>query len=75
MPALNFDMRLLYEVQLTEDRGWWRVHARYGERRYKLGEWPLYRDAHRACSPSALEKALGSPELRTSRQVEEAERF
>lgn len=75
MPAPDFDMRLLSEVYLSETRGWWHVHVRYGERRYKLGEWPLYREAHRACGSMALEKALGNPELRAMRQIEEVERL
>ncbi len=41
MPTSEFDARLVSEVYLDESRGWWYVHARYGERLYNLGEWRL----------------------------------
>ena len=43
----------------------------YDGRRYKLGTWLPHADAHRACSASAIEKALGSPDKRAKRQVAE----
>ena len=73
MPAPDYNTALLSEVHLIETRGLWQVQVRYGERLYKLGKWRIYRDAHRACGPTALEKALGSPELRAMHQVVEAE--
>ena len=71
MPTADFDARLLSEVHLRLSRGLWHVIVRYDERRYKLGEWSLYADAHRACSTSALEKALGSLDKRAMRLVAE----
>jgi hypothetical protein len=62
-------------VQLVEARDWWHVHVRYGERRYKLGEWRLFSEAHKQCSASALAKALSSVDKRASRQVTETERL
>jgi hypothetical protein len=74
MPAPDFDPRLLSEVQLHRERGRWQVFVRYDEHRYQLGTWVLYADAHRACSTSALAKALSSPDKRAYREVAEAER-
>ena len=69
MPAPDFDIRLVSEVHLTNERNRWQVFVRYGERRYQLGTWLLYADAHRACSASALEKTLSSPDKRSPRLV------
>jgi hypothetical protein len=74
MSARDFDLRLLSAVQLALVRGRWHVTVCYGEQCYTLGEWGLYVDAYRACSLSALEKALSSPEKRTLCQVAGAER-
>ena len=71
MPPADFDAQLLSEVHLRLSRGLWHVIVRYDERRYKLGEWRLYADAHRACSTSALERTLGSLDQRAMRLVAE----
>lgn len=68
MPAPDYDARLVTDVHIEGSLGRWQVYVRYGERRYKLGTWPLYPDAHKACSASNLEKALGSPDKRAKRE-------
>lgn len=69
MPAPDYDARLLSEAHLSGEPGKWRVHVRYGEHLYDLGTYRLYPNAHRICSASALEKALGSPDKRAKREV------
>jgi hypothetical protein len=71
MPAPDFAMRLVSEVQLEGSHHRWQVFVRYGARRYQLGTWLLYADAHRACSASAIEKALGSTDKCAKREVAE----
>ena len=73
MPAPDYDERLLSEILITGGRGRWRVFARYDGQRYQFGTFLLFADAHRACSTSSLEKALGSPEKRAAHQVAEPE--
>lgn len=58
---------------MVEQLRGWQVFVRYGERRYQIGTWLLYADAHRACSASAIEKALSSPEKRAKREVADGE--
>ena len=71
MPAPDYDERLVSDVHISGELGRWQVYVRYGERRYKLGTWLLFPEAHRACSASAIEKALGSAEKRAKREVAE----
>jgi hypothetical protein len=69
MPAPDYNPALLSDVQLTNEWGRWRVHLRYDERRYDLGTFLRFADAHRQCSASSLEKVLGSPEKRAACQA------
>lgn len=68
MPAPDYNPALLTGVSLTNERGHWRLHLRYDGRGYDLGTFLHYEEAHRACSASNLEKALGSPDKRANRQ-------
>lgn len=67
--APDDDACLISDGHRAGSLGRWHVHVRYGERRYDLGTYRLYPDAHRICSASNLEKALGSPEKRAKREV------
>ena len=69
MPASDFDPDLLSEDQLIGECRRWPVFVRYDGQRYGFGTFLHYADAHHACTPSALEKALGSPDKRAARQV------
>lgn len=71
MLASDYDAALLSEVQLTCSRGHWQVYVRHDGQHYGFGTFLAYADAHRACSASAIEKALGSPEKRAKREVAE----
>lgn len=61
MPALDYDERLVSEVQFTCERHHWRVFVRYGEHRYQLGTWLLYADVHLACSASSHRESALQP--------------
>ena len=67
MPAVVYDERLLSEVLMTTERGRWQVYVRYDGRRYGFGTFLTYGEARHACSISALEKALSSPDTRVAR--------
>lgn len=72
MPAPDYDARLVSGVPISGELGRWQVYVRYGERRYQLGAWLRYNEAHRACSASA--KALGSRVQQAKREVTAGER-